>query len=505
MGVKLALLNNLEHEELLGGLRSVPARVLPALLTPVLLHLAGDMTGAWALSWLALVPLCFACRGAGPFGALLLAGVSFSLAAVFQSFWLLDVDGVSPLLVWLAAGLLPALPFFALELPICRKIPWPLRPLLMVLLASAFWALLPHDARMLIPTGGMIDSRLVRFIYPRVGLASLAGVMTGFAWMAAEMFATPRLREPRRSGWPGLLVTGLLLIACCGDWVGSYATVPINRRDFVRFYVVTAEDNLVGATDSALTGKTEGAIVVWRPVVVKDAAERLDWVARAGDLAQRRHIGLVLVIAGPDSTSAYMFDRGPVPAVQKSWPGRPGEVAGEPLVAENMWQLRVYPSMTTLNHWSTQWSTEIYTMPFEPVHPAQERYWIREQRREALIRGSRQITVWPGGGVGVDGLGEVLQRSEGGSSFMVLLPAAQQMGEPLGRPRQKYLEGILKLSGPVLVLMLMLLTPVAWAKRRYYARRQSSLMVAIEELPDEQTTLTKEETERITKSYKRET
>ena len=30
--------------------------------------------------------------------------------------------------------------------------------LLMVLLASAFWALLPHDARMLIPTGGMIDS-----------------------------------------------------------------------------------------------------------------------------------------------------------------------------------------------------------------------------------------------------------------------------------------------------------------------------------------------------------
>ena len=113
----MALLNNLEQDELTGGLRSFPMRMLPALATSVLLYFCGDMFGAWPLAWFALVPLRFACRGAGPIGALLLAGGSFGLAAFAQSYWLLDVDGANAPLVWLRAGLFPALPF-ALRLEI---------------------------------------------------------------------------------------------------------------------------------------------------------------------------------------------------------------------------------------------------------------------------------------------------------------------------------------------------------------------------------------------------
>jgi hypothetical protein len=71
----------------------------------------------------------------------------------------------------------------------------------------------------------------------------------------------------------------------------------------------------------------------------------------------------------------------------------------------------------------------------------------------------------------------------------------------MGHPRQQVIERILEFSAPVLVLMLMLLTPVAWAKRRWYARRRAN--IAIEEVPDDATTLSKEETEKITRSFKK--
>lgn len=499
----MALLNNLEHEELVGGLRSFHLRLPLALLTTALLYLAGDMVGAWPLAWVALVPLCFACRGAGPLCALLLAGVSFLAAAVFQSFWLLDVEGVAPGLVWVLAGAMPAVPFLAIELPICRKIPWMLRPPLLVLLSAAYWALLPRDARMLIPTGGLIDSELIRLLYTRIGLASLAGIMTGFGWLCAEMFTTPRLREPKRSGWPGLVLAGVLVVAGGIDWIGSLGRSAVNANDRIRIYVVTAEDDLVGATDEVL-GDASGGFVVWRQIRIKDAAEQVDWLARAGEVAQRRGVGLAMVLAGPDATTAYIFLAGPDPVLHRKWHGERGEVRGEPLVIENLFQLRIYPSLESNDHYSTRWSIEIYTTPLEPVAPAQERFWVREQRREAMIRGSRQIGIWATGGVAVDGVGEVLASDQDADSFAVLLPAGAETGEALGRPRQLFIEDILVFSGPALVGMLLLLTPVSWAKRRYLARRRTAgLSLAIEEIANEETTLTKEETEKITRSYLR--
>ncbi|MCB9933523.1 MAG: hypothetical protein H6841_08890 [Planctomycetes bacterium] len=499
----MALLNNLEHEELFGGLRGVPLRMLPALGTTLLLYLSGDMVGAWPLAWVALIPLCFACRGAGPVGALLLAALSLLLAAVTQSFWLLDVEGAAPLPAWLAGGLLPAIPLAAIELPICRKIPWALRPLLVAVLATGFWALLPPQAAMLVPLGGLIEGELLRLAWPKLGPSTVAGCMLGLGWLSAEMFHRPRGPLSRWPGWQGLVLAGLLLAAGGIDWWGSLTVRPSNRRDTVSFYVVTDASDPVGATADALANRTRSAIVVWRQLRVKDDAERAAWLEQAGRLASSRRITLVMVLAGPDATTAYAFAGAPHPAAQRRWLGAPGEVSGEPLVLEDSWQLRVFPSLASDSHWSTQWSTEIFTTPLEPAHPAQERFWVREQRREAVVRASRQIAVWAGGGVAVDGQGNVLARGEG-RWFAVLLPAAEEMGEALGHPRLRVLERILALAAPVLALMLLALTPISWAKRRWRLARHNTQAVAIEEVQDDEPNLSKEETEKITRRYKRD-
>lgn len=499
----MALLNNLEHEELLGGLRSVPVRLLPALLTSALLFLSGDMVGMWALGWVALVPLCIACRGAGAPGALLLATLSLLPAAVLQSFWLLDVDGVSPALVWLTAGTLPALAFFALELPICRKIPRVLRPLVMVVLATAFWGLLPPDARALIPGGGMVDSELMRSIYAKIGLASMAGILTGLGWVCAELLMSPRLREPKRSGWVGIAMALVLLVAGGADWVGSTIYSTQSYRDVLRFHVIPNQRDIVRATDQALGEHTGKAVVVWGQIDVKDAAERVDWIARGGELAQRQRVILVMTLAGARSTTAFLFARQPVPAAEKTWDNLSSEMKADPLVIDGNFELRVYPSLQSDSHWATPWSTEIYTTALEPAHPAQERFWVRELRHEALIRGSRQICLWDGGGVAIDARGEVLVASEESAPFTVQLPAADTPGQPLGYPRMLFVEKILVFSGPALLGMLILLTPVAWAKRRYFAKRRADMTFAIEEMPNEETNLTKEETEKITRSFLR--
>jgi len=499
----LALLNNLEHEELFGGLRSVPVRALPALGTSVLLYLSGDMVGAWPLAWVALIPLCFACRGAGPLAALLLAAFSLLTAAFSQSFWLLDVDGAAPLPIWLAGGLLPAIPFAAIELPICRKIPWALRPVLLALLATGFWALLPAEAALLIPLGGLVEGELLRWAWPYLGPASVAGCMAGLGWLAAEMFHKPRSPEARIPGWQGFLVAGLLLAAGGIDWFSSVAVTAPNRRDTVNFYVVTDADDPVGATHEALANRSARFVVVWRQLHVRDDVERAAWLGRAGVLAVEYRMLLVIVLAGPDAVTAYAFAGGSAPILQRRWPGGPGEAAGEPLIVDGNWQLRVYPALQSDSHWSTPWTVEVYSTGLQPVHPAQERYWIRELRREAVVRGSRQVATWAGGGIAVDGRGNALARGEG-RWFWVLLPAATEMGQALGHPRLRVLERILRFAAPVLALMLLGLTPITWAKRRWRLRRQSNQTVAIEEVFDPETTLSKEETERITRRYKRE-
>jgi hypothetical protein len=497
----LALLNNLEHEELFGGLRSVPLRALPALGTTLLLYLSGDMLNVWPLAWVALAPLCFACRGAGPLAALLLAALSLLAAAFSQTFWLLDVEGAAPLSIWLAGGLLPAIAFAALELPICRKIPWALRPLLLAVLATGFWALLPGEAALLIPLGGLIGGDLLGWAWPKLGPATVAGGLAGLGWLAAEMFHKPRRPESRWPGWQGVLVAGLLLLAGGIDWWGSSAPATRSYMDQVTLHVITDGDDPVGATEKALAAGPGRRIVIWRAIAVRDDAERGEWIRRAGELAASRGLVLVSVLAAPDATYAYVFPRGAVPSAQKRWPGEPGHATGEPLVIGDSWEMQVYPSLDAEPHWSTPWSTDVYTTPLEPAHPAQERWWIREQRRSALVRGSRQICTWAGGGIALDGRANVLGRGNGQGWFTTVLPAAQHLGEPMGHERLRVLERILRFAAPVLALMLLGLTPISWLKRR--RRLQSSQAVAIEEVFDPETTLTKDETDQITRRYKR--
>lgn len=499
----MALLNNLEHEELFGGLRSVPVRALPALGTSVLLYLSGDMLGGWPLAWVALIPLCFACRGAGPLAALLLAALSLLAAAFSQTFWLLDVEGVSPLSIWLAGGLLPAIAFAAMELPICRKIPWALRPLLLALLATGFWALLPAEAALLIPLGGLIEGELLGWAWPYLGPATLAGCLAGLGWLAAEMFHKPRGPEARLPGWQGVLVAGLLLLAGGIDWVASVTAGAVNRRDTVSFYVVTDAEDPVGASREALVNRTSRAVLIWGQLPVRNDAEHRAWLERAGALAAEQQIALVIVLAGPDAATAYAFIGSRAPILQRRWAGGPGEASGEPLVIDGNSQLRVYPTLHSESHWAMPWTVEVFTTALAPAHPAQQRWWVREQRREAVVRGSRQIAVWRGGGLALDGKGNVLAHGEG-RWFWALLPAATETGQPLGHPRLQVLERFLKMAAPVLALMLLALTPINWLKRRRRLHRQNSQAVAIEELFDPETMLSKEETERITRRYKRE-
>ena len=110
--------------------------------------------------------------------------------------------------------------------------------------------------------------------------------------------------------------------------------------------------------------------------------------------------------------------------------------------------------------------------------------------------------MWQGGGAAIDGRGRVIAQSENGEAFSAQLPATEVTGEALGHPRLQVVERILEFSAPVLALMLALLTPVSWGKRRWYARQRAA--IGIEEVPDDTSTLSKEETEKITRSFKRE-
>jgi hypothetical protein len=492
------LLTNLEREELLGGLRSLPARAPLALASAILLYLSGDMVHAWPLCWFALVPLCFACRGAGAVCALLLAAGCFFAAAVSQSFWLLDVEQASPFAIWLTAGVLPALPLAAIELPIARKIPWPLRPPILVVLAIGFWAPFPPDARMLIPCGGLIDSGLTRWLLLKLDLATLAGCMLGLGWLAAEMFATPRLAVNRRSGWTGLALAGVLALTGLVDWVSVLTAFEPKATEHVAPVVVVPQgDDLVAQSLGAEPEGLATPVFVWHAVEGDDDA-RAQWALKAGELARRRKAVVALVVRSGDSAWGYLFVTHAEPAAIKLWPGP----RDEPLTIELPVRISLFPALESDPHWATRWSLELYVSPQAPVHPAQARWWLREQRRGAMIRGSRQVAVWQGGGAAIDGRGKVVAQSTDGSVFVARLPAGEEFGEPMGHPRAQVLERILEFSAPVVVAMLILLTPIAWAKRRIRASRQAA--IAIEEVTDDTSALTKEETEKITRSYRRE-
>lgn len=498
----MALLNNIEQEELIGGLRSVPVRLIPALATSVLLRLAGDMFGLWPLAWFALVPLCFACRGAGPIGALLLAGVSFSISTFAQSYWLLDADGVNAPVVWLMAVVFSTLPLAAIELPICRKIPWPLRPFLLALLATGFYALLPTDGQMLIPLGGLIDSDIVRLVYPQLGLATVAGVFTALTWSTAEMFVTPRLAMPARRSWPGIAFACVLVLVAAIDWAGvKFSGDGIRTMDFVRVTAVTGGDDPYDASLQLLPPGAPENIVVWHAIPAPDSVTRNHWQARAGRLAEERQAIVVMLLHDEHADYGYVFLRERVPARRKVWTA---EIRGEALELQGLDILTFYSTLEPDTHWSTQWSIEVHVAPVKPLNSAQLAYWMREQRRGAVVRGARLICVWEGGGAAIDGYGKIIEYRDDGTPFQTILAASESRGQPLGHARLQVIEKILALSAPVLAAMLVLLTPIAWAKRRYYLRRNNPASIAIEEVFDDASTLSREETDRITRSFRRE-
>lgn len=496
----MAVINHREREELLGGLRSVPLRLLPALLTTLLLYLSGDMVELWALSWVALVPLCFACRGAGAPGAFILAAAAFLPAAVLQSLWLLDVEHTNAPLIWLAAGLIPALPFMAIELPICRSVPGPLRPLLIALLAVGCWRLLPVDAKLLIPFGGLIDSELVRFTYSHVGLALMAGLFTGLAWLSAELFYNPRKRG--RTGWTGIAVAAALVIACAADWAGaSIKPQPVGGKDTTSVHVMPGDGDLTARTEAVLAKRPTG-MVIWIASV-----EDPELPHQAGELAGRLGANMVVLRHTPKVQHVHVFLGSEQPAAVHTW--FDGDTA--PLVLEGtrgvivpgVGRIRIYPILHTPEHWATIWDLELYLGNEEPVHPAQLGYWLRELRREALIRGSRQVCAWDGGAAAIDGRGRVVAHADG-EVMTAHLPAAEERGQPLGRARLTYMEKILGMAAPVLLLMLVLLTPVRWGKLRYRARQQEpDVSLAIEEIVDDETTISQQQRDTITRRFER--
>jgi hypothetical protein len=106
------------------------------------------------------------------------------------------------------------------------------------------------------------------------------------------------------------------------------------------------------------------------------------------------------------------------------------------------------------------------------------------------------VCVWQGGAAAIDSQGRVLAFSEA-EWFSVAMPAAEARGQPLGRARLTVVERILAMSAPVIVAMLVLLTPLRWVRIR--RRVANGAEFAIEEVIDDETTLSKEQTETITR------
>lgn len=478
------LLTELERQELLGGFRSLPARLALGAVTGLLLYLSGDMVGWWPLCWFAFVPLAFACRGAGAPAALLVALLVLTGASAAQTLWLLDGDQ-SPLGWWLAAGAFPALALASVELPFCTlRIPWPLRPLIAGAGIIGWYALLPPEAAPLLPLGGLIDSEFTRFAYPKLGLATFAGGFAALAWLAAEVYTRKGEGDRVLHGWPGMLAAGLLVLAGAIDGLGvRLAARPEPAGPSVRVTLVPQQPNMEAVTLAHLGPRARGGLVLWGVQVVETAAQREALVAAAGHLADQRQCTVGLVVAMPEHSFGYVFARGPNPLLQTRWDGAPGEARGEPLLSDGQGTLSLYPSLVPPIGWSTNFDILFCTTARQPLHPAQAAGWLREQRRLSLVRGGRQLCVWPGGGAIIDTQGRLLAQSTGQPVTAQLL-LTSEMGEAMGKPRLTVVEKILRFSAPTMSAVLVMLSLVTWAKRRWRLRQQQPAEIALEEVYD---------------------
>lgn len=483
---RFRLLNELEHEELFSGMRSLAVRLCAGAVTGVLLYLSGDMVGWWPLCWFAFVPLAFACRGAGAPAALMVAFPVLTAASAAQSLYLLDEPG-SPWSLWLAAGLLPGLALFTVELPFCvTRLPWLLRPAIFAVAIIGYYALLPAHAGMLLPLGGLIDSEITRFAYAKLGLATFAGVFGGLAWLAAEMYTRKGQGDRALHGWPGMLVAGLLVLGGTIDGLGVKLAAKLDPAgDLITVYVVPAQPNMDAVSSTHIGRRGKGGIWLWGVLEAADQQQANALLATAGGFADKHQCVVALVIAQPQASEGFIFLRTPTPALSKKWTGAPGELQGEPLLMEGAGNLTLHPQLTPPEVGTAHHDLQFCTTARKPVHAAEAAYWLREQRRGALFRHARQLCVWPGGGAILDHNGHIVAQSHGEPVHAQLSPAPE-LGEAMGKPRLMVVEKILRFTAPTLTGMLVVLSIVAWAKRRWRQRQAQNSEIAIEEVYDGQ-------------------
>lgn len=481
------MLNDRERQELLGGLRELHWRAPVALLSALLLVASGDHFQLWPLCWIALVPLAFACRGAGPVAALLLAWTCLCAASVINTIWLLDADD-SVLLPWLLAGL-PALAAVGAEMPIARVLPRVVRALLAGVLFMGLYSLLPAECLYLVPLGTLIDSGIVTIAYPKLGLATIAGAFFALAWVCAEWHGAAPADLKVRPRWPGLAMAGLLAAVGAADWLGAK---PQGEGEPLAAWLVPDTANADRQARELLGPEGGGGVMLWGmlPASGDAALKRHLWAA--GTLAESRQMTVIAFAELPHGTAVWVFHRDDEHRFHHEWPA--GE--HEPLVLEGTGTMTIAPTRALPENWSLRNDLQALATTEQPSHSSQVNWWLREQRRSALIRGTRRLVVWQGGGAAIDADGRLASISVDGKAVGATLHGGDRHGEPFGRERFRVWEIIAAFSAPVLLLMLVVVSGVRWAKLRYRAR---STEIAIEEVDDEATSLTPEQKDKITR------
>ncbi|MBX3460040.1 MAG: hypothetical protein KF696_08745 [Planctomycetes bacterium] len=482
------MLNDRERQELLGGLRELHWRAPLALLSALLLVACGDHFALWPLCWVALVPLAFACRGAGPVAALLLAWACLAPASIVNTLWLLDTDA-SPLMPWLLAGV-PALAAASAEMPIARIVPRIVRALMAGALLAGWYALLPHDFAYLVPLGTLIDSGIVTVAYPKLGLATVAGILFALAWTCAEWHGAAPADLKVRPRWPGLVMAAVLAVVAVADWAGAPRAEPGDQP--LSVWIVPEAESAERDSAVLLGEDGHGGVMLWAALPEPGAArlERHLWAA--GRIAETRALTLVALARWPDRTEAWVFHRDRAHRFHHEWPA--GNT--EPLVLEGTGNLSVAPTHDLPETWSLRNDMQLLASPEQPHHESQLNWWLREQRRSALIRGTRRLVVWQGGGAAIDAQGRLAAVSKDGRAIAARLAGGERHGEAFGRERLRVWEIIASFCAPVLLLMLIGVSGVRWAKLRYRARTAE---VAIEEVDNDETSLTPEQKDKITR------
>lgn len=452
----MAILLPHERQDLLGGLRELPRRLPAAILSALLLWLASDTAGFWPFAWVAFVPLAVAMRGAGPAAALVLAVCALLPPSVALGFWL----GPDPR-VWLAACA-PMLGFAALELPLVARRPRWMRAGLLALLLTGAWAQLVPHGEAVIPLGGLIDSGVMRLVYPKLGLATIAALMATLAWVAANLGPAGR-----RPGMIASRKAQVALLVLCSiafvDWL------DLRSRPALSGDMAATVHGVPGGLAAAAELQPGRGTVFLGCVEVPDEPAAAALHGRCAQLAMQRSCTVVYLAALPAETRGHVMVRGDAED-SRTWQGPPGEAGGDALIVEGPGNLMLYPQLRMARQPSSPFDLQLCGTPVAPRHAVETRFRVREQRRAALIRGTRQVALWPGGGVAVDSRGDVVAGSESGEEFSVVLPFGRGIGESLARARFTIYETILRWAAPILWGMLLLVSVVNLAKRRYLAR-----------------------------------